>query len=119
MVNLLRRLSLGLQSLGWGNTKCKSKVNDVIRLSQWSAQVEQTETELASGTTSTGLSEQHLQQILQQVRAEGFYVESLTIFRYGNLKPGESISAIERWAAEVGLKVSFNHEHQLCFFEKG
>ena len=56
--------------------------------------------------------------IIKQVKAEGFYVERLNIFRYGNLKPGEAIYAIERWAAEVGLKVNFNHEHELCFFEQ-
>ena len=64
------------------------------------------------------VGEQYLQHIVTQASSEGFHVESLTIFRYGNLKPSESISAIEEWAAASGLKVSINHEHDICFFEK-
>ena len=101
MANFLSNLRLSIQSLGLSSIKPKLS----LRLSQSHAQAVQPE------------AEQHLQHIIQQVRAEGFYVETLSVFCYDNLKPGESISAIERWAAEVGLKVSFNHEHQLCFFE--
>ena len=60
----------------------------------------------------------YLQYIVSQVKAEGYHVESLSIFRYGKLKPSESIFAIERWAADSGLKVSINYDHEICFFER-
>ena len=66
----------------------------------------------------TGVSEEYLQQIVEQVRIEGFHVESQAIFHYGNLKPSESIFAIEQWARMNGLRVGINHEHGICFFEK-
>ena len=64
-----------------------------------------------------GISDEYLMKIVEQVRIEGFHVESLVIFSYGNLKPSESIFAIEQWAKKNGLRVGINHEHGICFFD--
>jgi hypothetical protein len=65
-----------------------------------------------------GVSNEYLNHIVMQVKADGYHVESLNIFRYGNLKPTDSIFAIEHWAASVGLRLCINHEYDICFFEK-
>ena len=64
------------------------------------------------------VGKQFLQTIIAQVNSQGFHVESVAVFRYANLNPSESIVAIEHWAKNNGLKVSMNHEHGICFFEK-
>jgi hypothetical protein len=127
MPNFLCKLQLGIQSLGLGSLKPKPTVKPAYRLSQMQLQAGLPEMQQAWKQTSIGLPEhvlegavgaQYLEHILAQVRVEGFYVSSLAIFRCGNLKPSDSLLAIQRWAASVGLKVSFNHEHALCFFEE-
>ena len=125
MPTLLCNLRLGFQSLGLGHLKPNIKPS--LGLSQLNVKADVTIEEHACDPTSRGLpghlleslvGSQYLKHIITQVRAEGYHVESLSIFRYGNLKPSESIFAIERWAADSGLKVSFNYDHEICFFEQ-
>ena len=110
MLKLLCQLRMIFEAFGFG--KSSTKTSTVKNIHE------------AVAKTQTGfpmfpvVSEDYLQQIVEQVRIEGFHVESQAIFRYGNLKPSESIFAIEQWAKMNGLRVGINHEHGICFFEK-
>lgn len=63
------------------------------------------------------LTADYLDHLVRQVSAERYHFESLRIFMYHNLVPSEAVHALQLWAAKSGLKVSINHEYELCFFE--
>lgn len=55
--------------------------------------------------------------ILRQVRAEGYHVECLHTFMHGEIRADQAIAILQCWTASVGLRVSFNPAHGICFFE--
>jgi len=110
MPRLLEHLRAGFQILGFGKPLSRTPLSNAKQAPLVS--------QPANPATFGGLSEGYLQQIIDRVSEEGFHVESLNLFRYGNLKPAESIKAIEQWANRSGLKVSFNSDNDICFFEK-
>ena len=64
-----------------------------------------------------GLSNTYLLKIIEGVRQEGFCAVNLQMFKHSNLKPKQSIPAIQQWAKMHGLKVEVNVNNGICFFE--
>lgn len=60
----------------------------------------------------------YLEHIVRQVQAEGYYVEWISSFNIDGRNTAETIDAVSRRAKHAGLKVSFNQERGICFFEK-
>ena len=110
MPKLLCNLRQSLEALGFGKPSLKVSLVEVSK--------DVSVLDPLEYSIFKGVSDEYLQQIVTQVNAEGFHVESLVVFRYGNLKPSQSIFAIEQWAKINGLKVGINHEYGICFFEK-
>lgn len=59
-----------------------------------------------------------LEHILQQVRKDGFHVEYISDLGWQNVEIGEIIASVNRWAAQLSLKVSINRERGIFFFER-
>ena len=64
--------------------------------------------------------EQHLlDDIVQQVHAEGYCAAHLSVFAAENMSEADSIDAICRWARQTGLSVGFSLSQDICVFELG
>ena len=64
--------------------------------------------------------EQHLlDDIVQQVHAEGYCAAHLSVFAAENMAESDTIDAIYRWAKQTGLSVGFSVSQDICVFELG
>jgi hypothetical protein len=68
--------------------------------------------------TYPGMRDVRLLHILQQVRKDGFHVEYIRDLGWQNAEIGEIIASVNRWAAQLSLKVSINRERGIFFFER-